>query len=110
MIRPDGARIAIHLPIDPANLPGCPNVHVGGLCTADRIIRLPDEKRKLGEESAALAVDMETFAVAEVCRRRNLPLIAARIISDAVGDQLPDDLEQLARQQTCGSQRSLAWC
>ena len=43
---------------------------------------------------------METFAVAEVCRRRNLPLIAARIISDAVGDQLPDDLEQLARQQT----------
>ncbi|MDD4267664.1 MAG: hypothetical protein PHN77_05525 [Thermoguttaceae bacterium] len=100
VIRPDGARIAIHLPIDPANLPGCPNVHVGGLCTADRIIRLPDEKRKLGEESAALAVDMETFAVAEVCRRRNLPLIAARIISDAVGDQLPDDLEQLARQQT----------
>ena len=43
---------------------------------------------------------METFAVAEVCLRRNVPLIAARIIIDAAGDQLPDDLERLARQQT----------
>ncbi|MGI6415654.1 MAG: hypothetical protein ACOX1P_08305 [Thermoguttaceae bacterium] len=100
VIRPGGSRIAVDLPVDPAVLAGSPGVHVGGLFTADRIIRLPDEKRTLGEESGALAVDMETFAVAEVCLRRNVPLIAARIISDAAGDQLPDDLERLARQQT----------
>ncbi len=52
---------------------------------------------------------METFAVAEVCLRRNKLLIAARIISDAAGDQLPDDdLERLARQQIMRSSLVLA--
>lgn len=95
-----GPKIPLDLCPDPAAAAAAEGVHVGALLTANRIIRLPDEKKRLGEESGALAVDMETFAVAAVCRRQHVPVMAVRIISDAVGDQLPDDLERLARQKT----------
>ena len=41
--------------------------HIGPLLTVDRPIRTPAEKRALGEKHGALAVDMESLAVADVC-------------------------------------------
>ncbi|MDR3181489.1 MAG: hypothetical protein LBT89_00980 [Planctomycetaceae bacterium] len=58
------------------------------LLTADKPIALPDEKIRLGKKYDAELVDMETFAVAEVCRRRQLPFLPLRIIFDAVDEPL----------------------
>ena len=74
--------------------------HVGSLLTVDRIIRWAEEKRALGERHAALAADMETMAVAEVCRRRQIPLAAVRVISDAADEDLPGDVERLLAQDS----------
>ncbi len=49
-------------------------VHVGRLLTVDRIIRTPAEKASLGKEHAAMAVDMESWAVGEVCRQDKVRL------------------------------------
>ncbi|MHB8897475.1 MAG: phosphorylase family protein [Thermoguttaceae bacterium] len=97
---PDGRRLLLDLKVDPAALAASPGVHVGTLLSTDHIVRLPDEKRQLGERHEALAVDMETIAVAEICRREKVPLIAVRIISDAVDDALPGDIGRLIRQKT----------
>jgi adenosylhomocysteine nucleosidase len=84
----------------PESLAAACGVYVGRLLTADRIIRLPDEKRALGEKHGALAVDMETIAVAAVCRRRDISFLAVRAINDAADDELPRDVEKLLAQKT----------
>jgi adenosylhomocysteine nucleosidase len=104
VVDPAGNVLAIEMKLDREELARTPNMHVGRLLTADRVIRLPGEKHSLGQKHQALAVDIETFAVAEVCRRHGVPLLAARIITDAVDDELPPDVDQLARQKTAARQ------
>jgi len=103
-----GHHLAIDLPGDPAALAEAPGVHVGRLLTADRIVRLPKEKRSLGREHDAVAVDMETFAVAEVCRDRGVPFLSVRVINDAVDDALPKDVEKLLMQKTTAARLGAA--
>lgn len=100
LLHESGEQLAIGVSVDPTELAGRQGLHVGGLLTVDRIVRLPAQKQELGRRFQALAVDMETFAVAEVCRKRRARLLAVRIVSDTVHDELPADLEVLARQRT----------
>ncbi len=93
-----GHAFATRLDIDAEQVKQQPALHVGRLLTVDRLICKPDEKRSLGEETGAVAVDMETVAVAGVCAQRGVPLVAVRIISDAMDEALPRELA-LAVQQ-----------
>jgi adenosylhomocysteine nucleosidase len=95
-----GQRLSIDLKVDPASLAQSPGLHVGRLLTTDRIIRHPEEKRSLGQSHEALAVDMETWAVAEICRREKVRFLAVRVINDAVDDELPRDVDRLLAQKT----------
>ena len=56
-----------------------------------------------------MAVDMESFAVAEVCRRRNVPFSPIRAINDTADEMLPPDVERLLAQKTGASQSGAAW-
>ena len=80
--------------------PAWPGPRVGRLLSVDRVVRDPAEKQALFQQHHASALDMETFAVAETCRRRGVPLISARIILDAADDVLPRDVERLLRQKS----------
>ena len=86
--------------LDPAVLAPPPKVHVGRILTADAIVRHSSDKRELGERHQALAVDLESFAVAETCRRLGVPCLAIRVVSDALEDELPPEVEHLVRQKT----------
>lgn len=90
-----GRRLTIDVQVEPA-----PGFHVGRLLTVDRIIARPEEKAALGQQHAALAVDMESWAVGEVCRQDKVRFMSIRIISDAVDDALPDDLGKMISQQS----------
>ncbi len=92
-----GKQIALHSQLD---LRGQNRVHTGRLVTTDAVIADPEQKRELAVRYGAIAVDMETFAVAEACREAALPFCAVRVISDAVDDRLPPEIEQLARQKS----------
>ncbi len=93
-------RLSLELTLDPQSLAKTGRLQQGRLLTVDRIVRTPAEKRALGQQHGALAVDMESLAVAEVCRQRQARFLAIRIIFDAVGDELPADVERLVRQRT----------
>ncbi|MGE0606313.1 MAG: hypothetical protein AB7O62_04235 [Pirellulales bacterium] len=95
-----GRRLAIDLKMSSEALAGLRGVHVGKMLTVDRVIRTPAEKRELGELHQALAVDMETSAVAEVCAREHVRFLAIRVVSDAMQDELPPDLDRLIQQPT----------
>ena len=100
------------LALDPATLAPwldeTPRLHRGRLLTVDRIIRRAEEKRQLGEKHHALAVDMESFAVAEVCRERAVPVLIVRAISDAADDELPRDIGHLLSRKTFAGQLGAA--
>jgi adenosylhomocysteine nucleosidase len=96
----EGHRLSIDFKISPEAAAATPGLHVGRLLTVDHIVRLPEEKRALGEQHEALAVDMESWAVGEVCRQAKTRFMAVRIVSDAVDDELPAEIERLAKQKT----------
>lgn len=72
------------MPADPAS-----KLHVGRLVTMPQIVRTVAEKKRLGEVTGGLAVDMESAAVERVCRERKVPFVGLRVISDDLTKDLP---------------------
>jgi adenosylhomocysteine nucleosidase len=64
-------------------------VAVGRLLTSDTPIDTIADKARAFVETGAVAVDMESLAVAEVAAAHDLPFIAARVIVDTAADVLP---------------------
>ena len=65
--------------------------HRTGACvTASRLVSRPEAKMRLGSDTDALAVEMESFWVALACRERNVPFLAVRAVVDTVERPLPD--------------------
>jgi adenosylhomocysteine nucleosidase len=95
VVSEDGSSVSLPLNVDPDSLDASPGVHAGTLVTVDRIVHRPEEKRKLGKQSGALAVDMETWGVAEACQSLNKKLFAVRVILDTVDERLSPGLEPL---------------
>ena len=64
------------------------------LYCSDSAICTPREKQKLFLQTGALAVDMESAAVAEHAMRREEPFVWIRVISDTVEESVPQALFQ----------------
>jgi adenosylhomocysteine nucleosidase len=67
-------------------------LRVGRLLTVDRIVRTVAEKRELAERHQALAVDMESYVVAEMCREAKVRFMAVRVISDDLSADLSPEI------------------
>ena len=61
----------------------------GRLLTSAKAVGSLAEKATLFREKGAVAVDMESLAIAEVAQTRGLPFIAVRVIVDSASDALP---------------------
>lgn len=58
-------------------------MHFGLICTGDRFFERPEEDAKVLEMFPdALAVDMESAAIAQVCLHYGVPFLSFRLISD----------------------------
>ncbi len=69
--------------------------HQGRIAGVPRIVARSVDKRSLGESTGALACEMESAAVVEVCAERAKPCLVLRVVSDPVDEDLPPDLEPL---------------
>jgi adenosylhomocysteine nucleosidase len=69
-----------------------PPLRRGRLLTGHQIASEPAEKKRLGKQYQALAVDMESAAVASICRRFEIPFGCLRAISDPVDAALSPQL------------------
>ena len=61
----------------------------GRLLTTAKAVGTEADKAILFRQTGAAAVDMESLAIAEVARSRQLPFIAVRVIVDSAADRLP---------------------
>ncbi|MFO0959964.1 MAG: nucleoside phosphorylase [Isosphaeraceae bacterium] len=84
-----GGRIALDVK-HPDSGPDAPRS--GRLLTVDRIIRTAGEKAELHAKSGADLVDMETWAVAELCGHRGVRFLSVRIVSDDARTDLPPEI------------------
>jgi len=61
----------------------------GGLLSHPTLVASIPAKSRLFASTRAIAVDMESFAVAEVAAAHRLPFLAVRVIVDGATDRLP---------------------
>ena len=67
-------------------IPDRSEIHKGLICSGDQFIdRKEDVDRIKGNFPDALAVDMESGAIAQVCHQCGVPFLALRVISDSPG-------------------------
>jgi len=64
--------------------------------TSDRIIISVEEKHHILRSTGAAILDMESYAAAEVCARRDIPFAAVRCVSDTATESLPKEIPALA--------------
>jgi adenosylhomocysteine nucleosidase len=64
-------------------------VHHGELLSSKVLINTCSEKQHLFENTKAIALDMESYAIAEVAQNNNLPFLAIRVIADTAIMDLP---------------------
>jgi adenosylhomocysteine nucleosidase len=64
----------------------------GSLITVRKIVNHVEEKRTIARESHAIALDMETAAVANVAEQRGIPFMAVRAVTDALEESLGVDV------------------
>lgn len=92
--------LTIGFKMDRRVIDATPSLHVGRLLTVDRLIRSDAEKRQLADTFGAVACDMETIAVAQACRRRQVRFLSIRVVSDELEDSLPAEVEHMLGQTT----------
>lgn len=85
-----------------------PPLHRRPICTAPRLIGTPEEKRALGRQSGAVAVDMEAAAIARLCAGRDIPFGCVRVILDDLKTPLSPRLLALINDGRVSPLRLLA--
>ena len=64
-------------------------VHTGHLAESKSIVSSSKDKKQLHSITGAIALDMESIAIAKVARQRIIPFLAIRVIADPVNMNLP---------------------
>ncbi|MEZ6067791.1 MAG: 5'-methylthioadenosine nucleosidase [Planctomycetaceae bacterium] len=82
-----GLKIDFKMQSDPKR-----GLYVGRLATARHIVHTVAEKREIHQRTGAIAVDMESLDVAEVCRERQVKFLSVRGVTDDCSADLPSEV------------------
>ena len=74
-------------------------VHTGTLLTSTQLVAVSQEKKQLQLKTGAIAVDMESIAVARVAQQHQRPFVAIKAIIDAVNTNLPQAINYALNPQ-----------
>ena len=78
-------------------------IFLGKLATVPRMIESMAQRETLNKRTGAVAVDMETETIAEICQAHDIPMLSVRAISDTAVEPFPAPahvLFDLAKQKT----------
>ncbi|MFW5499435.1 MULTISPECIES: phosphorylase [unclassified Maridesulfovibrio] len=72
-------------------IPSCGEIQCGKLITAKEAVLTPQDKLFMHERTGALAVDMESIAVAQTAKKAGIPFSCIRAISDDSKRGIPQE-------------------
>lgn len=72
----------------------------GRLLTSELIIKSPEDKKAEAQRFDALAVDMESYWVAQLARPKSIPHLSLKVVLDGADEELPFD-ESLGEGRNC---------
>ncbi len=85
-----------------------PPLHRGRVLTTDQFVGTVEEKQALGRRHGAVAVDMESAALVEACRRAQVPFGCVRAVSDDARTSLSPQILSLLSGSRASPFRALA--
>lgn len=85
--------------LHPPSTPGQPFT-LAPVLSVEELVNHRSEKKSLGQQYAAVAVDMESAAAARICHEQKVPLLCLRAISDDVDTSLSSHLVELLQKGT----------
>jgi adenosylhomocysteine nucleosidase len=74
-------------------------IRVGSLAESKKIVATGNDKKHLHTKTGAVALDMESIAVAKVARQHDLPFLTIRTIADPVSMDLPKAINHSLNDQ-----------
>lgn len=92
LIDADGIQIGVHpewLDFSQSLLSTQLKLHSGRLAESLTLVASADDKKQLHSQTGAIALDMESVAIAKVARQHNAPFLAIRAIADPADMDLP---------------------
>ncbi len=66
------------------------NIHHGMIVHTQQVLATADDKKRLYGETHALAVDMESLAIAQIANNEKLPCVSIRAIVDEASQCIPE--------------------
>jgi len=75
--------------------PSSPSLVIGTILTGDQVIFSAEKRQALRQEFDALAVEMESAAIAQVCALYDVPFVSIRGISDHASETITLDTSRL---------------
>jgi adenosylhomocysteine nucleosidase len=66
--------------------------HLGALAESNGVLRIPPQRRTLAASCGAIAVDMESVAIARYAHQNRAPFLTIRAVSDTTQMVLPESL------------------
>lgn len=95
-----GESIDFHASVDRETVEKKSNWHLGELISVDKEIRSKQSRTELAAETSAIASDMETFAIAKVCREMKVPCVGIRVIADGLQDEDQQIIDSISEQNS----------
>jgi adenosylhomocysteine nucleosidase len=74
-------------------------IHTGKLAESKSIVASSNDKAKIAEATDAIALDMESVAIAKVAQAHGLPFLSIRAIADPVNMDLPKAVSHALNEQ-----------
>lgn len=94
LLHSTGRSLEVGITLEPPSSES-PGFHVGPLLSVSELVRSPQQRRELATKYQALAVDLESFTVAEVCRENATPMWVVKVITDGLDQPLPPEIGYL---------------
>ena len=82
------------------SIPASGDFRIGQIITVPDILETPDAKKDLGERSGALAGDLESSHLHQVCSEAGISMLSVRTISDTADQDIPLPRDVLINPET----------
>ena len=95
-----GHRLQLDLNVDRQSLESVRGTHVGAVLSRPLAAAESSQDTTTQSDSSPLCADVQSFAVAETCRKNRLPCLVVRTITQAANEQTPADIQHLHNQSS----------